>query len=128
VDVQLPRVFVPQILQTPGESMTLEEIKHIAINHPEQIEICWDKIDSDPKYKQDFEDIVTKSLTMLPMIESIYLKLVAGESVAFEGESTSLDPADIQEYKDIVEDELFSGYQMLDMYSRYLAVQNVINT
>ena len=108
--------------------MTLEEIKHIAFSHPDQIEINWDKLDSDPKYKQDFEDIVSKSLMMLPTIESIYLKLSAGESVTFEGESTSLEPAQIEEYKDIVEDELFSGYQMLDMYSRYLAVQNVINT
>jgi len=106
--------------------MTLEEIKHIAINHPDQLEINWDKLDSDPKYKQDFEDIVSKSLMMLPTIESIYLKLSAGESVTFEGESTSLEPAQIEEYKDIVEDELFSGYQMLDMYSRYLAVENVI--
>ena len=106
--------------------MTLEEIKHIAINHPDQLEINWDKLDSDPKYKQDFEDIVSKSLMMLPTIESIYLKLTTGESVTFEGESTSLDPEDVERYKDIVEDELFSGYQMLDMYSRYLAVENVI--
>ena len=106
--------------------MTLEEIKHIAFSHPDQLEINWDKLDSDPKYKQDFEDIVSKSLMMLPTIESIYLKLTAGESVTFEGESTSLEPAQIEEYKDIVEDELFSGYQMLDMYSRYLAVENVI--
>ena len=108
--------------------MRLEEIKEIAVNHPDQLEINWDKLDADPKYKQDFEDIVSKSLLMLPTIESIYLKLTAGENVTFEGESTSLDPAQIEEYKEVVEDELFSGYQMLDMYSRYLAVQNVINT
>lgn len=106
--------------------MTLEEIKEIAINHPDQLEINWDKLDSDPKYKQDFEDIVSKSLLMLPTIESIYLKLTHGENITFEGEPTSLDPEDVERYKDIVEDELFSGYQMLDMYSRYLAVENVI--
>ena len=106
--------------------MTLEEIKHIAINHPDQLEINWDKLDADPKYKQDFEDIVSKSLLMLPTIESIYLKLTHGENITFEGEATSLDPEDVERYKDIVEDELFSGYQMLDMYSRYLAVENVI--
>jgi hypothetical protein len=106
--------------------MRLEEIKEIAINHPDQLEINWDKLDSDPKYKQDFEDIVSKSLLMLPTIESIYLKLTHGENITFEGEPTSLDPEDVERYKDIVEDELFSGYQMLDMYSRYLAVENVI--
>ena len=108
--------------------MTLEEIKYIAFSHPDQIEINWDKLDADPKYKQDFEDIVSKSLMMLPTIESIYLKLTAGESVTFEGESTSLDPEDVERYKDIVEDELFSGYQLLDMYARYQAVENVIKS
>ena len=106
--------------------MRLEEIKEIAINHPDQIEICWEKLDSDPKYVQDFEDVVSKSLMMLPTIESIYLKLTNGESVTFEGQSTSLDPEQIEEYKEIVEDELFSGYQMLWMYHKYLAVKNVI--
>ena len=106
--------------------MTLEEIKEIAINHPDQIEICWEKLDSDPKYVQDFEDVVSKSLMMLPTIESIYLKLTNGESVTFEGGTTSLEPAQIEEYKEIVEDELFSGYQMLWMYHKYLAVKNVI--
>lgn len=108
--------------------MTLEEIKYIAFSHPDQIEINWDKLDADPKYKADFEDIVPKSLMMLPTIEDIYKKLIARKNVVIEGESTSLDPAQIEEYKDIVEDELFNGYQMLDMYSRYLAVENVINT
>lgn len=106
--------------------MTLEEIKHIAINHPDQLEINWDTMDADPKFKQDFEDVVYKSLLMLPTIENIYLKLTAGESVTVEGQSTSLDPEDVERYKDIVEDELFSGYQLLDMYARYQAVENVI--
>lgn len=106
--------------------MTLEEIKHIAINHPDQLEVNWDMLDADPKCKQDFEDVVYKSLLMLPTIENIYLKLTAGESVTVEGQSTSLDPEDVERYKDIVEDELFSGYQLLDMYARYQAVENVI--
>ena len=106
--------------------MRLEEIKEIAINHPDQLEINWDKLDSDPKYAQDFEDVVSKTLMLLPGIESIYLKLTNGESVTFEGETTSLDPEQVEEYKEIVEDELFSGYQMLWMYHKYLAVKNVI--
>jgi len=105
--------------------MTLEEIKHIAFTHPDQLEINWDKLDSDPKYKQDFEDIVSNTLRIIPTIEDIYTKLAAGESVAFGGEPTSLNPAQIEEYKDIVEDELFNGYQMLEMYSRYLAVKSI---
>ncbi len=105
--------------------MTLEEIKHIAFTHPDQLEINWDKLDSDPKYRRDFEDIVSNTLRLIPTIESIYTKLSAGESVAFGGEATSLDPAQIEEYKDIVEDELFNGYQMLEMYTRYLTIKRI---
>ena len=108
--------------------MTLDEIKNIAFNHPEQIEINWDKLDSDPKYKEDFEHVVTSSLRLIPAIEGIYTKLVSGEHVTIEGESTSLNPEQVEEYKELIEEELFSGYQMLEMYSRYLAVQNVIKT
>lgn len=106
--------------------MTLDQIKDIAFTHPDQIEINWDKLDSDPKYKQDFEDIVSKSLQMLPAIEGIYTKLVAGEHVVIDGEDTALDADQVEEYKEIVEDELFNGYQMLRMWSTYLAVENVI--
>lgn len=106
--------------------MRLEEIKEIAFTHPDQIEINWDKLDSDPKYKQDFEDIVSKALRMLPMIEGVYTKLINGENVVVEGEDTALEPHEIDRYRELVEDELFNGYQMLRMWSTYLAVNDVI--
>lgn len=107
--------------------MSLAEIRHIAETFPEQIEICWDKLDEDPKYKEDFERLVSQSLKMIPAIEGIYTKLTNGESVIIEGEASSLDPEQIEEYKEMVEQELFAGYQMQVMWDTYQKVKNVIN-
>lgn len=107
--------------------MNLQELKEIAYNHPQQIEICWDKIDEDPRYREEFEHVVRNTLDLLPGIETIYSKLIEGESVLFQGESTSLHPAQVEEYKELVEEELFAGYQMLRMWETYQKVQNVIN-
>lgn len=108
--------------------MTLNELKHIAHTHPEQIEICWDKIASDPSYKQEFEAIVIQSLELLPELESIYTKLSSGKNVVVEGEDTALDMGQVEEYIDIVEEELFAGYQLSEMWERYTAVTDLINS
>jgi hypothetical protein len=105
--------------------MSLQEIKEFAFRHPEQIEICWDKLDSDPKYKEDFETVVTSTLGLLPEIEVIYEKLISGENIVVEGESTSLDPLEREDYRNMVEEELFAGYQMLRMWDTYKKVINI---
>lgn len=104
--------------------MTLDDIKTMAWNHPEQLEINWDKLEN-PTYRQDFEAIVSKSLLMIPMLETLYTKLEQGEHITVEGEDTSLNYDEIETYKALTADELFSGYQLLDMYSRYLAVNQI---
>ena len=108
--------------------MTLDEIKNIARTHPDQIEINWVKIESDPKYRKDFEAVVTKALMLLPGIETIHSKLTEGESIIFEGEFTSLNPVQVEEYKELVEEELFCAYQMQEMWNRYQAVMNLVNS
>jgi len=108
--------------------MTLDEIKNIARLHPEQISINWAKIEKDPEYRKDFEDVVNKALMLLPGIEIIHAKLTAGESVTFEGESTSLNHKQVEEYTELVEEELFCAYQLQEMWNRYQAVMNLVNS
>ena len=105
--------------------MSLAEIRHIAETHPEQIEICWDKLDEDSKYKEDFETVVSNTLKLLPEIETIYKKLISGENIVIEGESTSLTIEDIEQYKEMVEEELFAGYQMQIMWDTYKKVKEI---
>ena len=108
--------------------MTLTELKDMAFNCPDQLEICWDKIDADPAYTQEFEDVVSKALMMIPMLENIYTKLTVGKHVLVEDTNTHLTDMQRDDYTELVAEELFSAYQMSAMYTRYLEVQNVIKT
>ena len=104
----------------------LQEIQQLAIDDPEQIEICWDKLDSDLKYKEEFEEVVWKTLGLMPMLEEMHTKLTKGESVAFSGEDTPLTPEQIDEYKDLIENELYAGYQMAFMWYKYEKVKEIV--
>lgn len=107
--------------------MTLDEIKHIAETHPEQIQICWDKIDEDISYREEFEEVVTKALETLPALEDIHTRLTTGKHAVYEKEFTTLNPVMVEQYLDVIEEELFSAYQMQTMWDAYQKVQNVIN-
>ena len=107
--------------------MTLDEIKHIAVTFPEQIEINWDKIDEDPTYRQEFEQVVSTALKTLPMLEDIHRRLSTGTHAVFDTQFTTINPAGVAEYLDAVEEELFAAYQMGVMWDAYQKVQNVIN-
>ena len=104
----------------------LQEIQQLAIDDPEQLDIQWDKIDSDPEYKKDFEEFVWRSLGLVPMLEQMHTKLMNGQSVAFSGEDTPLTPEQIDEYKDLIEKELIAGYQMALMWYKYQKVQEIV--
>jgi len=105
---------------------SLDDIRQIALTDPEQLDIQWDKIDSDPEYKAEFEDLVTKTLTLLPMIEQIHTKLTKGESVVFEDDDSPLTHEEIERYKDLIENELIASYQMALMWYKYEKVKEIV--
>lgn len=107
--------------------MTLDELKNHVKNYPEQIEICWDKLDEDIKYKEEFENVVTAALSTIPTMESIYNKLTANKSVLVAGMDTALKRDEVENYLDVLEDELFAAYQIQIMWETYQKVQDVIN-
>ena len=86
--------------------MTLDEIKNIAINHPDQLEINWDKIDSEPMYAEQFEFSLSLVTEKIPDLESLYTKLTSNTQ--------------------LVVGELLAAYEMADLYDRYQKVKNVI--
>jgi hypothetical protein len=109
-----------------NRSARLQEISEMAISDPEQIQICWDKLDSDPKYKEEFEEVVLNTLGLMPMLEEMHTKMSNGESVAFQGKDTPLTAQQIDEYMDIIENELYAGYQMAYMWYKYEKVKEIV--
>ena len=63
---------------------------------------------------------------LMPMLEEMHTKLTKGESVAFSGEDTPLTPEQIDEYKDLIENELYAGYQMAFMWYKYEKVKEIV--
>jgi hypothetical protein len=109
-----------------NRSARLQEISKMAVDDPDQIQICWDKLDSDPKYKEEFEEVVWKTLGLIPMLEEMHTKLMNGQSVAFSNEDTPLNPEQIEEYMDLIEGELYAGYQMAFMWYKYEKVKEIV--
>ncbi len=103
--------------------MELSELKAFA--RQEEIEINWDKLDSDPFYADDFERVVQSAVNHIPQLEQLHTKLAAGESVAFEGQASPLKFMDLESYLYLVETELFAAYQIQDVHERYHLIKSI---
>ena len=126
----------------------LQKIRQLAIDDPEQIQICWDKLDSDPKYREEFEEVVWNSLGLMPMLEEKHTELTKHISdlrielcitnlqiniaAAFtnveygEAEDTLELIKEYEKEKDKVEQELYAGYQMALMWYKYEKVKEIV--
>lgn len=109
--------------------MNIQEIKQLAASHPEQLEINWDKLDSDISYRVDFEQIVLSTLSTVPTLELIHEKLSTGKSVIVPELDTRLSAGEVDTYLDAVEEELRKAYQLQTLWDTYQKVNSiVINT
>lgn len=107
--------------------MSLEQIKREALTSDEQIEIMWDKLDSDPRYREEFEQALQSVVKSVDGLEFVYKHLNSGKNIIDPEQDTHLTYDDIELAKTAIEDELFAAYQMVDVWDRYRAVNNVIN-
>jgi hypothetical protein len=109
--------------------MTLEDIRHDALTNKDQLEIMWDKLDSNPEYEDEFKFSLETVTETIPELESIYMKLTSGKNVTFPAPyRTALSYDEIEMYTELVADELFAAYQMADLYDRYKKVKDVIKS
>lgn len=107
--------------------MTLEQLKLEALSSTDQIEIMWDKLDSDPKYREEFEHALQMVMNSVQGLEFIYNHLNSGKNLVEPDKDTNLSYEDIELAKEAIEDELLTAYQMVDVWDRYRGVQIVIN-
>ncbi len=105
--------------------MKMSEIKADAVKAANEIEINWEELEN-PKYRDDFEKVLTQATEFVPELEGLYSKLTSGKSVLNPDEDTPLDYTDVEQYTDLIAEELFSGYVLQELYHKYTMVQNVI--
>lgn len=112
-------------LWTDERPMNLDDMKKEAALAADAIDIRWDKLEN-PEYADEFERVLRRASSFVGELEGLYLKLNAGESVAFPGTDTPLKYDELEKYRGIVQDELFDGYILQALYHKYTAIQNVM--
>lgn len=105
--------------------MDLNQLKADAAIAADQIDINWAKLEN-KEYRDDFEQVLKRAVMFVPEIESLYNKLTSGKSASNPDEDTSLSYEDIEQYSALLEEELFNGYVLKSLYSKYRAIENII--
>lgn len=104
---------------------TIEELKREAVLAANEHEIAWDKME-DPATRADLTRLLKKSADMIPQLEGIYTKLTSGKSVLTPEEDTPLGYDDLEKYTALMAEELYSGYILQEIYTRFKLVEGVI--
>jgi len=108
--------------------MSLVQLKQVAREHAGEINIDWESLDTDPHRRAQFESVLKTVLNGLPALEQLYNKLDNGESISVPNATSPLGYEELEQHKSNVADELFDSYRVVDIYNRYTAINNVINT
>lgn len=105
---------------------TLDEIRAHASKAANTFDFNWEKIDSDPMERQYLENTLGKSTTqsLIGELKTIHGKLTSGKSVVGEG-TTALPYEDVEQYIMAVEEELFQGYILQELKTRYDLIRSV---
>jgi hypothetical protein len=105
--------------------MNMDDIKKEAALAANKIDINWESLDN-PTYRKDFENVLKRAMVLIPDLEGLYEKLSNGKSVLLPDESTSLSFEDTEKYREIVEDELYNGYILAELYHKYESINAVM--
>lgn len=106
-------------------TMNMDEMKKEAALAANTIDINWEQLEN-PTYRKDFEGVLKRAMVLIPDLESLYEKLSSGKSVVAPDEPSPLGFEDVQQYRDIVEDELFNGYILQELYHKYESINAVM--
>ena len=105
--------------------MTLEDLKAQAVLAASKISINWENL-NDIKERNLFEQMLTRGNTLVPDLELIYNKLTSGKSVSTDDEDTPLNFKDVEEYTELVSEELYNGYILQELYNKYTTIESII--
>jgi hypothetical protein len=103
----------------------LTQIKTDAIEEAQHIELPWEKFD-DPDYRKDFLLVMEKTINLIPELEHLFTKLTSNKSILYPGEDTPLSYPDIEQYTNLVHEELLQSYLLQELYTRYQLVENIL--
>lgn len=104
---------------------TLDEIKKEAAIASTKVDINWDQLE-DPKIAGYFTDKLKMGILLIPTLESIYTKLTSGKRIVEPDTDTALDYDTVENYTEVVAEELFSAYIIQSVLDRFEKVNSII--
>lgn len=105
--------------------MELKDIEKMAVHAASDMHIDWDRLEMDPSYMKDFESTLKRATKLLPDMEILHTKLSNGESAVFDGQESSLPYDQREHYIELLEEELYAGYQLKDLYDRFILIRSI---
>lgn len=103
--------------------MTLDELKAMAREDAADIEIEWEKVDSDKRYQKDLERTFRNVEGSMQELELIFNQLSSQQSVLFEGKPSPLPYEEVERLLGLVSVELVAAYTVMDVAHRYRSVR-----
>ena len=108
--------------------LSIVQLKQVAREQANEMFIDWESLDADSHSRDEFESVLKTVLQGVPALEQLYNKLNNGESISVPNATSPLGYEELAQHKANVADELFDSYRIVDIYNRYTAINNVINT
>lgn len=105
--------------------MTLEELRQEAELQAAEIQLDWDSLDN-PQEAAYFTATLSKGIRMIPDLEFLYNKLSSGKSVIEPDQNTALSYADVERYRELIENELHAAYLIQAVYDKFEKVNSII--
>ena len=104
---------------------TIDEIKIEAAKAADTFEFNWEKLE-DPTEREFLETRLNSGMSIVPTVESLYMKLISGKNLVLPDVDTALEPEEVAIYTMFVAEELYSAYILQSIKDRYDKVNNII--
>jgi len=112
-------------VERTGIAVTLDDIRRGAELAASEVELNWEELNA-PTTAKYFTDMLDRGVRMIPALESLYTSLLAGTSVFDPDAPTELQTADVEQYKEIVAEELYAAYLIREVRDTFDRVNNII--
>lgn len=106
--------------------MTIAELEKDAAIAASAYEINWEQLE-DERYRKDFVSSLEMGIALVEELESLYVKLSNNQSVVFPDTDSPLPFNDIEKYRMLIGQELYSSYVFREIYHKYKMVEAVMS-
>lgn len=105
----------------------LKMIKRAAEQEALRFEISWDKFDEDTGHRSYFLETLQRSTSTLEALESLYGVFIRLKPNVEDDGGYKWTREEIDNYLQVLEEELFGVYQLQSLLDRYLLIENTLN-